>query len=394
MTLRWILPCGLWVLVSACGSSGEPNSVGTGGGPSGGNSATGSTDSPVHGGGETAASGGSEAQGGQSSGSGGATQSSCSTDSDSCPDGSYCDGASCVQGCKAATDCQSGVCGDDHSCESCQSDSECSEGLLCSSGTCLEPCEEDGDSCGDGRTCCGGRCVDTARDIQHCGACGGKGSDATCSSAEFCGGESCVPLTLASICEHTEVLLMEDEFEADGEAGKTIAMALAAHCPSKPKVKVVPQGEATASNPMTGFPSAGPTRLVTLGGGPYGQLVAKYLEDNSIPPVRHGFVDGVYRFEKIKGGEVLASMPWDQADGTKDIVVVELTREPNNGTTVLIVSGFSAQGTQAGAWYFANVMLPQIDRYSAPYYVLNWTDGGENQSPDDSDQFQVIGSAP
>jgi hypothetical protein len=384
---RWILPCGLLALVSACGSGGESSpSIGgspsTGGGSSGGSTST----NTEEGGSATTGTPLTPGQGGET-----ATPASCSVDTDSCPDGSFCDGTACVQGCKAATDCQSGVCGADHNCERCQDDSECAEGNLCSSGSCLPACEEEGAECGDGRTCCGGRCVDTARDIDHCGACGGKGSEAVCSSDQFCGGGSCVPLTLAQICEHSEVLLVEDEYEADRSAGRILSKALTSQCPSKPEVTVVPLGEATASNPETGHPVAGPSKLVTLAGGPHGQIIARYLEDNSIPVVRHALVDGMFRFERIQDGKVLASLPWEESNDSRDIIVLELVREPKNGTTVFIVSGFSAAGTHAGAWYFANVMLPQIDQYTAPYYILDWTDGGD-KTPDESDSFQVLAS--
>lgn len=318
----------------------------------------------------------------------------CAPLDDDCPAGSYCSAElTCVSGCKDEGSCASGLCDEQHECRLCVGDWECTAGRVCASGACSDPCTEEGSACGDGGTCCAGRCVDTSRDIEHCGACSSADPLSSCEATEFCGKAACLPVGFANVCETQRAALLRGSLRPDDLAGDLVAQGLAT-CPAAPVFREVSQDDAVLVNTRTGQPVVGPGELVVVAGGPFVQRLAGYLEDNDVAPVSHEFVSNThYELHRTSDGQVLARMSATDNTSTHDFALLELSRDPVSGTLVLVVSGFNANGTAAGAWYFANVMMPTIADFSASFYVFEWTDTGA-PGADSADEFALLASGP
>lgn len=315
----------------------------------------------------------------------------CLPETDNCPDGSYCaPDLTCVPGCKDDASCASGVCSDTRDCERCLSDDECAGGRVCATGSCLEPCETEGEECGEGRTCCGGRCIDPSRDIANCGACAVTAPEAACDAGEFCSGTACASAVIANVCSNARVAVIRGSLPPDDPSGDLLGQAFAA-CPTPPVVRTVSQSEPILINPTTGQPVIGPGELVAVAGGPAGQAIARYLEDNRIASVRHLLVEQNFEIHRSSDDAVLASMPAVDSTETHDFALVEVVRDTASGTLVLIVSGFHRSGTAAGAWYFANQMMPSLESFPERYYLYRWTDAGD-PGPDSPDEFELLSS--
>lgn len=316
----------------------------------------------------------------------------CVPEEDDCASGSYCSAElTCVSGCKDDASCASGVCTEAHDCERCLNDGECADGRVCASGTCSEPCTGEGTECGEGGTCCAARCVDLARDIGNCGACASVRPRAACSDTEFCGVTECLPVSLANVCSTPRVALIRGSLRPDDLSGDVVAQALGA-CPTPPARREISQDEPGVTNAQTGQPVGGPGELVVVAGGPFGQRLARYLEDNGIAPVSHQFVEGArYELHRSRDGEVLASMALADNTSTHDFALIELARDSQSGTLALVVSGFKAEGTAAAAWYFANTMLPGLSSFEESFYIYEWTDAGP-PGADSEDEFVLLDS--
>ena len=69
-----------------------------------------------------------------------------------------------------------------------------------------------------------------------------------------------------------------------------------------------------------------------------------------------------------------------------DVFLVELAIDPASGTLALVTYGLCSpgNGTQAAAWYWANVMLPNRSTYTDSWYLYEWTDtNGERRAGSD-----------
>jgi hypothetical protein len=72
-------------------------------------------------------------------------------------------------------------------------------------------------------------------------------------------------------------------------------------------------------------------------------------------------------------------MPRVDSTPSHDLILIELVRDPANGTLVLIGFGQQAESTAAAAQYVANQMLPVANRasYDKAWYAYEWTAAGE-----------------
>ena len=307
-------------------------------------------------------------------------------DTDNCPKGQFCQSTfTCAPGCKGSSDCQSGQCLLNHDCAACQTDLECGGGRVCSTGTCAAPCSA-ASPCTGGRTCCSAHCVDTARDIAHCGAC-----TVACSPSQFCTGTACAPTVFTNVCLNPRVTVLLDDLVVDGDAGVTIGNALQAGCAPTPTLRVVGV-DAGVINASNGRPLVRSSELVVAAGGSFRQKLVDYLESNNVSPAYDSSNSTILSFSaRDGGGATLVSAMESTVTPSHDYFLVELVREPGNGSLSLLAYGFRAPGTQAAAWYFNASMLPNHATLGDSWYLVEWTDGNANGLPDSLSEFSVVG---
>lgn len=308
-----------------------------------------------------------------------------------CAAGQYCgaDHACAAGACGIGADCTSGWCLPSHDCEDCAGDGECSPGKRCGTGLCSAPCV---DTCPTpGQTCCSGRCVDLRRDIAHCGSC-----QTACAANQFCTGEACATTSFENVCANPRVTVVQDLQGYDRDAGVSVGEALAA-CGPPPgsQLRYLDQDD-----PDAGIFDTESGRLTTRGGetlvatgGPVVQKITKYLETEGLVPVHFEGETWSRAFVGPDGG-VLASA--DVQDGgvsaRHDYFLLQLGRDPFNGSFSLSAYGFGGPGTQAAAWYFVNVVLPTRPGRADRWYVVEWTDLDGNGVPDGAGEFTVKAS--
>lgn len=303
---------------------------------------------------------------------------------DGCPPLQHCTAArTCAAGCKGGVDCLSGECLPTHECAGCERDAECLPGRVCGSGLCADPCAGAA-PCTGGRTCCGGRCVDTSYDVDHCGAC-----DAPCAQPTFCGRGSCHDPLLANLCELPSATALLNGLAVDVASSVHMADALAASC--TPAVVRLTHDELDGGlvNPTTGRPRSAGT-LLTVGGGSYGHRLVGWIDDGRVGPVYDATVPPTYTLNR-RDGTAIVSVDLSTLSEGHDYFVAEVVRAPN-GATAVVVAGFFAGGTQAGAWWFINRVLTSRASWSDAWYVVEWTDANSDLTPDAADRWTLIAS--
>jgi hypothetical protein len=143
--------------------------------------------------------------------------------------------------------------------------------------------------------------------------------------------------------------------------------------------------------------------LIIVVGGPLSNAVTHYYAATSTPgdmaPIVWSQSNGndVWTY---RNGTVVASVPVSSVSvppGTSDVALIQIM-EDSSGRLVLFFSGTSYLGTWAGAWYFENVMYPNISSYTHSYYLIRWTDASSGPSadfiPDQGDTFTILAQGP
>jgi hypothetical protein len=80
---------------------------------------------------------------------------------------------------------------------------------------------------------------------------------------------------------------------------------------------------------------------------------------------------------------------------THDFFVVYVAKDFTSGTFSLVIYGVDFAGTRAGAFYFANVMLPSIvaadvTTFTEAWYLYEWTMADGGAGPSLADTFTQI----
>jgi hypothetical protein len=120
-------------------------------------------------------------------------------------------------------------------------------------------------------------------------------------------------------------------------------------------------------------------------------LLSEYLNTSRSAPIYSpgGSIDVEFRLSA--DDEQVASIPLSSVSDTNDLLVIQLARDPLTGSLTLNAYGFDAIGTAAAAWYFANVMAPELASYTESWYVYTWTDDSTD-GPSGADEFALQGS--
>jgi len=143
----------------------------------------------------------------------------------------------------------------------------------------------------------------------------------------------------------------------------------------------------------TGRPTTTAPLIFVIGGDGV-NMVTNYYETTSNPadqaPLTVSEVNGNYMWTNRTGMQV-ASVPASSVaipPGNKDVCVIEILTDAS-GRMVVILYGVTYLGVWASAWYFENVIYPNIASYTHSYYVLQWT-AGADYAPDASNQFTIL----
>jgi hypothetical protein len=281
------------------------------------------------------------------------------------------------------------------------SDAECSGGRLCSGGQCVASCTgastpdasipdastPDAASCGVGLTCCDDRCVDLSRDPHHCGSCG-----QSCDAPDFCGANGCRASVIANLCATSRATFLLDGQTIDDAGAASIQTALLAACPGQAS-RLVDPATSGSMNPTTGKPVASGNDLLVVVGGPFGQLLIRYLDQNRISPLYDVYNDTVNQLygRSSDGGPdpLIVNEPQQNITPTHSYFLVEMVVDPPSGSAVLGIYGLSGPGTEAADFYFRTQMLPDISTFSRRFYVYEWTDTDATAGPSDGDSFAL-----
>ncbi|MHB8877586.1 MAG: hypothetical protein ACYC8T_28170 [Myxococcaceae bacterium] len=263
-------------------------------------------------------------------------------------------------------------------------------GLLAASlSACIGPGQADAGPEGaagcDAGSLCDGRCIDLQRDISHCGGCG-----VACAADQFCNGTGCKTVALSNVCENPRATVLVDSLAADVLAGEQLGAALLASCAPPPTVRYLPQSGG-AIDAGSGRPLVGGSELLVTPGGSFGQALVDYFESNGISPV-YDSSDGTVFSMSSRDAGALFSTPLSAVTPGHDYFLVELVRDPRNGSLALLVYGFFEAGTRAGAWYFTNQVLPARAGLADSWYVFEWTDADGDLAPTPGDSYLPLGS--
>jgi hypothetical protein len=284
-------------------------------------------------------------------------------------------------------------------CTPCVRDDECTGARVCNAGTCGPRCGDGGVACTGNLVCCTDHCVDITRDPQHCGACA-----TTCSATEFCGNAStpaCKDNLLRNICNIKKATFLLNGLSADDTSSNILKSAIATLCVPLPALTSVDQTMSTAINPTTGQPLAGGGELLVAAGGDSTQRLVRYLETSRTSSV-YNESDGTTVLEfKRRGGApdggdaVLQTVTLSTISASHDFFLVYVVKEPISGTLSLVVYGIDSPGTRAGAFYFANVILPSVvdadvATFTQAWYLYEWTSADAGAGPSMADTFREV----
>jgi Cys-rich repeat protein len=365
---------------------------------------------------------------------------------DNCPVGQYCRADFvCERGCKTGADCPSGVCLADHSCQGCVDDTQCAAGKVCQNGTCIDMCGPAA-ACGTSLDCCAGHCKNLQNDVAHCGACGRAcatgqaccsagcvnlqtdnnncgacgnvcGAGAACCAGQckplntlsncgacgnacgvdqFCDGQTCRDQTFPEFCANRNVYAIRDGIPLDDAATNMLASTILQYCSSQTNLQYGPQTNPAWVDQTTGALLLGGGSTVVTAGGPFPNKVVKWLERTNRTTKVYFSSNGIdtFYFKKRSDDSVVTSRLASWCNPNRDVFIVELVTDPTSATLALIAYGLCSpgNGTQTGAWYWANVMLPNRASYPDSWYLYEWLDTNMNSLPDMTDTFTVIAS--
>ena len=289
----------------------------------------------------------------------------------------------------------------------------CATGQYCTVGNdCVAGCATDAD-CGSGSSCCDHACVDESSDALNCGSCGNVCSGAcctgscsglntltdcgtcgnSCSTGDFCDGTQCNAPVYPNFCANKNVYVIYDGITNDNNAADLMASTITTNCPPDVIVHTGNQTDATLVDQTTGAPLGGGGVTYVLGGGPFPSKPLKWLETTQVTRIYFDAPDGVnYYWRERPTATQVAMMPAANCSAHADQFISELVTDPMSGTLSLIGYGAcsGSRGTDAAAYYYANVMLPNRADYPDSWYVFGWADTNMDSIPNAGDTFTVL----
>ncbi len=241
-----------------------------------------------------------------------------------------------------------------------------------------------GSTCTVNETCCGSSCMNLSRDTQNCGSCG-----RACGVSEFCAtatSVSCLLVSLQNVCQNAGVTSVYDGVTSDDDASNVIRNALSSGCTPSPIPRTVSQTDSATIEQGTGKALVGPGELLVLAGGDSVSTPVNYVNAAHIAPIYSIGND----LRRSTDDSLVTKVSGLSAD--HDFIVIQVVREPTNGSLLLVAYGYSALGTTAGSWYFANVMMSSISSYTDLWYIYEWKDIINDNKPTNASEFALVQS--
>ena len=268
----------------------------------------------------------------------------------------------------------------------CVNDVDCgSSSLICSNNVCVSAC---GAGCaGGGLACCDAVCLNTRFSSQACGDCA-----TSCANGQYCQlDQGCLALNFEALCTVTSAVVIEDGVGVDDAAGAILGNAVAGLC-STGAPQVVAKTNATYLDQTTGEPLNGPGTGYIVAGGSFFQPVVQYLQDQGLAAVLPSFdSNNNVTLTRTDTGMVVITDTLANSNAGHDYFVIQSVYVETRGIFLFNLYGVLEFGTTAGAWYFANVLVPAVGVPDG-WMVVEWTDGNANNVADDANEFTVLAS--
>lgn len=238
--------------------------------------------------------------------------------------------------------------------------------------------------------CCEATCVPSAVGPTDCQTCG-----LNCSATQFCGTSACVPYQLPSLCEYPRLGIVVGGSTGDDTAARVVKDALAGACSGSTVVELT-QSDTTVAADASGEPLTGPGTTLVVIGGSFRRPIVRYLEKQGLTPIEFRESNGGAEFTisvpSADGSTITFTGRPDDITSSTDFFAVQLARHPGNGSLIFSIWGIKQGGTSAGAWYFANIIVPQLaDPGNAMRWLLiKWTDDDGLTGPSSEDKWQEL----
>src|SRR6185312_16544323 len=103
-------------------------------------------------------------------------------------------------------------------------------------------------------------------------------------AGQFCS-PTCKPAIVSNLCESPVATFLLDGLSIDDAATATVQAGIVASCAPPPTATAVSQATSGVIHPTNGRPVAWGGNMLVIAGGPFGQLLVKYLETAGITPI-------------------------------------------------------------------------------------------------------------
>ena len=159
-----------------------------------------------------------------------------------------------------------------------------------------------------------------------------------------------------------------------------------------------PQNQLLDTNPAIslsscGYPSGTSGTVVTLAGPGVNTVVHYYEQVADITPVYFLWDGSKNNFAvRYTGQRYVVPNPGSMTTAGDDLFLIE-TFTDGQGRRVLVLYGFSWQGTVAAGVFYASYVYPQLSQFPNSWYIYRWTDVGGNTFPDSGDSFTLLASS-
>ena len=133
-------------------------------------------------------------------------------------------------------------------------------------------------------------------------------------------------------------------------------------------------------------------KTVLMFGSRFPHLCVKYLEERRLVPVAFNITieNGQQHLEFVDTAtdRVIVDAPRNSIDFQHEDYFVVMTLKDENNNHVFILYGFDWKGTW-GAGIYLKAVYPNIDAYSAQYYVFHWSDINNDGVPQPNEMTQI-----
>jgi hypothetical protein len=214
-----------------------------------------------------------------------------------------------------------------------------------------------------------------------------------CGADAYCGGAGCTGNTVANVCDALETVFLLDGQPVDDAMADQLLAAFQSECADGAPRATIVQTSSSALNQMTGQPVVDSGELVVVLGGPFGQYIVNYLEDNKLTRSYNQYDASTSWFygRASEGADpVLVMAPHSTLSADHDFFVIETVIDPISRARVIKVYGLDAAGTKAATWFFVNRVFASPASYGGTHYIYEWTDSDAEDGPSDGDTFTEI----